>query len=346
MSDFWGRIKETELPVVLYGTGDAADRLVSLMEQRGVRINGVFASDSFVRRRTFHSFKVLSYTDARRIFGRMCIVMGFGTHEKDVIEDIKKIALENEFYCPSLLLDEHGNPFGEEYYFAHRKDFDEFRDLLTDTRSREILDAIIRYRLSGDITNLYDIWEDEKTSWGELDIRERETFIDIGAYNGDTIMRFLDLTGSAYERIIGFEPDRRSFRKAEKNLEGMERITLYNTLLSDSEEKVMFSLGDGRGNTRSENGREVSTTSLDIILEGVKPTIIKFDAEGDEEKILLGGRRIIGEYKPKLILSVYHRIDDFWRLTGILKEINPGYSRFLLRCARAIPDWDIILLCE
>lgn len=346
MSDFWGRIKATELPVVLYGTGDAADRLVSLMEQRGVRINGVFASDSFVRRRTFHSFKVLSYTEARRIFGRMCIVMGFGTHEKNVIEEIKKIVLDNEFYCPSLLLDECGNPFGEEYYFAHRKDFDEFRELLTDSRSREILDAIIRYRLSGDITHLYDIWEDEKISWSNLSLGKDETFVDIGAYNGDTIMRFLSLTGSAYKKIIGFEPDSRSFRKAEKNLEGMERITLYNTLLSDREESVMFSLGEGRGNTRSEKGREVSTTTLDIILDSEKPTIIKFDAEGDEEKILLGGRRIIEEYKPKLILSVYHRIDDFWRLTRVLKKINPSYSRFTLRCARAIPDWDIILLCE
>lgn len=346
MSDFWGRIKETELPVILYGTGDAADKLLSLMGKRGVRISGVFASDSFVRRRTFHSFRVLSYADARRIFGRMCIVMGFGTHEKSVIEDIRKIASENEFYCPSLLIDEDGNPFDEEYYLSHLGDFNEFRETLSDERSREILDAVVRYRLSGEITNLYGIWEDDKTSWGNLNIGKAETFVDVGAYNGDTIMRFLDMTGYAYEKIIAIEPDRRSFRKAERNLGGMERVVLYNTLLSDREEKVMFSIGEGRGNVRSLEGKEITTTTLDSILENEKPTIIKFDAEGDEEKILEGGRRIIRECKPKLILSVYHRIDDFWRLLHIVRKINPAYSKFTLRCARAIPDWDIILLVQ
>lgn len=346
MHDFWRSIKDTTLPVVLYGTGDAAERLLSLMEKRGVRINGVFASSGFVRSRTFHAFRVLSYEDARHIFGRMCVVMGFGTQDRRVIEDIKKIARENEFYCPSLLCDNNGVPFNEEYYLSHLCDYERFRNLLTDTKSREILDSLIRYRLTGDVTNLYSIWEDEKKSWGLLNITENETFVDVGAYNGDTILRFIEMTGEKYTKIIGIEPDMRSFLRAVKNTEGRERITLYNSLLSDREERVLFSSGEGRGNTRSISGSMRETTTLDILLENETPTIIKFDAEGDEEKILEGGRKTIGKYKPDLILSVYHRIDDFWRLGDKVREINPSYSRFTLRCSPSIPDWDIILLVE
>ena len=346
LEDFWSRIRKTELPVVLYGTGDAADKLIDFLGRIGVRICGVFASSSFVRNRTFHSFRVLSYEDARRIWGRMAVVMGFGTHDSETIENIRKIAEENEFYCPCLLLDENGLPFDAAYYSEHRKDYEKLRSLLTDDRSLEVFDAIISFRLTGDISYILPVEEDGKESWKNLRFTSDETFVDIGAYDGDTVERFLDLTDNRYREIVAFEPDTRSFRKAEKRLEGKERVKLINTLLSDRVESVTFTSGEGRGNSRSQEGKERTTTTLDIALEGKRPTVLKFDAEGDEEKILEGGRRVIGEYRPKLILSIYHRIDDFWRLSQKVLALNSGYTKFTLRTAHAIPDWDIILLVE
>lgn len=346
MNDVWNAMKNTTLPVVLYGTGNAADLLLSIMEEKGIRINGVFASDAFVRRRTFHSFKVLSYSEARRIFGRMCVVMGFGTQDLGVIESVRKIATENEFYCPSLLLDKDGAPFCGEYYEKHIDEIKAVRDMLSDERSRVIYDAIFAYRLTGNIEYLLPIEEDGEESWKELSFSSDEFFLDAGAYNGDTILRFLSLTGGKYSKIVGIEPDTRSFRKAEKNLSGKERIKLYNTLLSDKEGKALFSSGKGRGNSNNENGEERETTTIDNLLKDEIPTLMKFDIEGEEEKALEGARRTIGKYKPRLILSVYHRIDDFWRLIAKVKELNAGYSRFILRTSHSIPDWDIILLIE
>ena len=346
MNDVWTMIKNTHLPVVLYGTGNAADLLLSIMEKKRISISGVFASDSFVRKRTFHSFKVLSYSDAKRIFGRMCVVMAFGSQDMSVIESVEKIAEENEFYCPSLLLDEEGNPFSGEYYEKHIDEIKCVRDVLSDERSRVIYDSIFYYRLTGKIEYLLPVEEDEEKSWRELSLSSSEVFVDCGAYNGDTILRFLRLTEGKYNRIIGIEPDRRNFRKGEKNLSGIERIKLYNTLLSDEKGKVLFSSDKGRGNSNNDNGEEREATTIDILLGDEEPTLMKFDVEGSEEKVLEGAKETIGKYKPKLILSVYHRIDDFWRLTAKVKELNSGYSRFILRTSHSIPDWDIILLIE
>lgn len=346
LKDFRASVKETSLPVVLYGTGDAAERLLSLLENIGVRCCGCFASSGFVRNRTFHGYKVLSYEDARRIWGRMAVVMGFGTHEEDTIRDIKEIAEENEFYCPCLLPDENGCPFDVDYYNSRIDDFTYFRNLLTDERSREIYDAVIAFRITGDIRYILPVGEDEMTSWRNLTFGDDESFVDIGAYNGDTVLRFISLTHGRYREITAFEPDPRSFRKAEKRLEGIPHLTLSDVPLSSCVEKVFFEEGNGRGNRRSSSGEERETTTLDIALRGKTPTILKFDAEGDEEKILEGGRGIISSFKPKLILSVYHRIDDFFRLAGKLLSLNSGYTKFTLRTARAIPDWDIILIVE
>lgn len=347
MSDFWSDIKKTKLPVVLYGTGDAADTLISLMEKRGIRISGVFVSDEFVRESTFHSFKVLSYARARHIFGEMAVVMGYGTQKRDVIERVKKIAEENEFYLPSLLLDDEGNPFESSYWERNKEDFLFFRSSLTDERSREIFDGIISFRLSGNIFRILPHEEDEEVSWSNITYSPDTTFVDVGAYDGDTIKRFLKLSEGKYKKIIGVEPDERSCKKALRNLEGVENVTLYNEILSDKEEVVTFISGKGRGNTTGKGrGGERKTTTLDIILSGEEPGIIKIDAEGDEEKILEGGRETIGRYKPSLILSVYHRIDDFPRLLRKLKDINPSYSKFTLRLSHSLPDWDIILIVE
>lgn len=346
LKDFWSAVKETDLPVVLYGTGDAAEKLLSLLENRGVRCCGCFASSGFVRSRTFHGYKVLSYEDARRIWGRMAVVMGFGTHDPDIIRDITEIAEENEFYCPCLLLDENGEPFNTEYYTRHIDDFTYFRNLLTDERSRDIYDAVIAFRITGDIRYILPVGEDEMTSWRNLPFGDDESFVDIGAYDGDTVLRFISLTHGRYREITAFEPDPRSFRKAEKRLEGIPNLTLSNVPLSSRVEKVFFEEGNGRGNRRSSSGKERETTSLDIALKGKRATILKFDAEGDEEKILEGGRRTISSFKPRIILSVYHRIDDFFRLPRKLLSINSGYTKFTLRAARAIPDWDIILIVE
>lgn len=347
MNDFWLDIKKTKLPVVLYGTGDASDRLIALMEKRGIRISGVFVSDEFLRERTFHSFKVISYETARHIFGEMAVVMGFGTQKSDVIEKVKRIARENEFYLPTLLLDEDGNPFDREYYERNINDFLYFRSSLTDERSREIYDAIISFRLSGDIYKILPYEEDEEISWSNLRFSSRDTFVDVGAYDGDTSERFIKLSGASYNKIIAIEPDERSCKKAEKNLSGRERVIIYNTLLSDRKETIPFISGNGRGNTTGKGvGEKRETTTLDILLEGEEPTIIKIDAEGDEEKILEGGRETIGKYKPDLILSVYHKKDDFPRLMRKVREINPSYSKFTLRLSHSLPDWDIILIVE
>ncbi len=346
LKDFCSSIRETSLPVVLYGTGDAADKLLTLLESINVRCIGCFASLGFVRSRTFHGYKVLSYAEARRIWGRMAVVMGFGTHERDTIRDITRIAEENEFYCPCLLSDENGRFFDSSYYRRHIDDFTYSRNLLTDERSRSIFDAVIAFRITGDIKYILPVGEDERVSWRNLTFTSDETFVDIGAYDGDTVRRFLEMTDSRYREIVAFEPDRRSFRRAEKRLESVPRLSLINVPLSSCVESVLFEEGNGRGNRRSSSGETRETTTLDIALGGKRPTILKFDAEGDEEKIIEGGRGIISSYKPRIILSVYHRIDDFFRLPEKLLSINPGYTKFTLRAARAIPDWDIILIVE
>ena len=69
MKDIWNYLKNAQKPIVLYGTGDGADKIISVCDKKGIKVSGVFASDLFVRKREFCGMPVTSFDGARSAFG-------------------------------------------------------------------------------------------------------------------------------------------------------------------------------------------------------------------------------------------------------------------------------------
>ena len=87
----------------------------------------------------------------------------------------------------------------------------------------------------------------------------------------------------------------------------------------------------------------VNTSNLDDMIDE-KVSFIKLDIEGAEYKALLGARRIIKTYKPKLAICVYHRHDDLCRLPMLIHEMVPDY-KFYLRHHHP-NEWDTVLYAK
>ena len=68
--------------------------------------------------------------------------------------------------------------------------------------------ASLNYKLSG---KLHYLWQSETERLKDLQSifswSEEETYADLGAYNGDTIREFLQMTNNKYNRIFAAEPD-------------------------------------------------------------------------------------------------------------------------------------------
>lgn len=322
---------------MLYGTGDGADRLIDSFEKRNIKIEGVFASDNFVRDRSFRGFKVLSYSEAKQTFGKMTIVLGFGTHDKSVIEHILAISKENDLYMPEVIEDKEGQVFDLENYYKHRDEISFAYSLLADELSQKSFTSIINYRLSGKLEYLLDCQVEERESWKLLNINRKEVYVDCGAYNGDTIARFSSFT-KEWKAIYAFEPDKKTFKKLEKNTASLNNLFLYNAAVSNSVGQLPFFVGKGRG---TKLGGTVMTPclSIDSVLEGKEATILKFDTEGFEKEAIEGGKNTISTFKPKMILSSYHKGEDLWTLPKLVLALNKDY-KFYLRNAPCLPYWD------
>ena len=77
---------------------------------------------------------------------------------------------------------------------------------------------------------------------------------------------------------------------------------------------------------------------------GAKVDYIKYDVEGAEREALLGTAETIAAYKPRMLVSLYHRSEDLFALPMLVKELCHEYRLYLRRFAY-VPAWDINLYC-
>ena len=77
---------------------------------------------------------------------------------------------------------------------------------------------------------------------------------------------------------------------------------------------------------------EVNAVSIDGFVEKQKISkvdFIKMDIEGSEMGALHGAENVIRKYRPRMALSVYHRIEDFWEIPRFINGLGLGYEFYL-----------------
>src|SRR5262249_25527227 len=105
---------------------------------------------------------------------------------------------------------------------------------LADDRSRQVLDAVVRYRLTADPVALADVVEHGRHYQGLyhpaglFDFDNDEVYVDAGAYDGDSIRWFIDRVEDRYQRILAFEPDPETYARLKQSFAGERRIEAIN----------------------------------------------------------------------------------------------------------------------
>ena len=334
----WEHLKETEKPIVLYGMGDGADMIISIMDEMGIHYSDIFASDEFVRGHFFHGKKVLKLSEVEEKYEDFIILMTFAVHDRPTLDKIKMLSESYEFYSPCVSI------IGKEYFTPEflREHNDEFRkayELMADEKSKETYLDVLRYKLSGKVKYLFSC-ESEKEKLYEdlLHLSDDEIILDLGAYDGDTIREFLGVTDGKYKKIIAFEPDSKNFRKLQRKCENLSEIDFYNNGAWNTEETLYFNKKAARGSRTEKDGIPVEFRSVDNTV-GDKVTFIKMDIEGAELKALQGAEKTIRENKPKLYVCAYHRDEDMYTLPLKIHELSPDYKIYY-RHHPYVPAWE------
>lgn len=206
-------------------------------------------------------------------------------------------------------------------------------ELCEDERSKEICyQTLYKWLLDENYPITYD--SEAYFYTGKFDFTEKESLVDVGAYDGDTIENFLKVTDRKFEKVYAFEMDKRNYDNLQKNIQEKpdavkNRVELYQLGISDTKGEAYYK-SSFQTSKLSNQGTEVChVDSLDALLGDKRVTMIKMDIEGGEKKALKGGENLIRMQHPKLAICIYHSIDDFLDIPIYLKTVNPGYRIFL-----------------
>ncbi len=335
----WDVLKSTQLPIVIYGMGNGADMVIDKLSQMGVDFADVFASDSFVRGQFFRGKRVLKYSDVKEKYSQFFIVMSFAVHDEQTIKNVVEMSKEYPLVAPDVPVAD-SEIFTKEFIQFHDEEFNRAYELLADEQSKENFVNILNFKVSGKIEYLFNAQVEKDFVYKNvLKINCNETFVDLGAYDGDTIEEFLTACGGSYNKIFAFEADEKNYKKLFKNTEKLERVFTYNLAAWDKKETLLFEKKKGRNSKLSVNGNvSVEANSVDNIVDE-KVTLIKMDIEGSEEKALLGAVNTIKNHLPKLYVCSYHRNSDMYLLPLMINSFSEKYKIYFYH-HQYIPSWE------
>lgn len=333
----WDALKNTPKPIVLYGMGNGADKVLGAFEKYGIKAAGVMASDDFCRYQEYRGFTVKKQSDFEKEYGDFVIALCFGSSLPDVMKHVNDVADQYTVLAPNVpvvgdvLMDDG---FVERY----RGDIESAYDLLADERSRKVFQNAFRFYYTGRLEYLKAMESEKDEVFRNILKLHDERYLDLGAYRGDTVDEFLRYS-DGYQRITAVEPNPKNYKKLSEHLKDIKSAVAVNAGIGEKVGTMFISKKAGRMPTLNDtNGIEIPVTTVDE--SDCSPTYIKIDIEGMESAMLRGAQRTLRELKPKLNLAAYHRTEDFFELILQLHEIASEYKIYL-RKHPYIPCWDL-----
>lgn len=163
------------------------------------------------------------------------------------------------------------------------------------------------------------------------------TFVDCGAFIGDSCMAIKEHFGKRLKKVIAFEPFPDTYRKLAVHLSAPEygsvECALINAACGD---KMTIALMDENiepaANTVTNSGPGVpiqvcAIDSLDLDVLG--DVMLKMDVEGGELQALKGAKEFITKHNPYMAICVYHKMEDVMQIPVFIYSVSEDYSFFL-----------------
>lgn len=316
--------------VILYGAGYCGHEALSLMRQYGIPVRAV--CDDFRAGEELDGYAIVRLDDVHPdnhtvIF----ITSGFNAKMKQRLGELDFLSHYREVDFGRYDADKE-NP---SYFKEHESELKQAWNLLADDRSREVLQNLVNYRISRDLKYLANLEENNQyfPPKDEISILwdGEDVFLDLGAYDGDSLRGFIAYADDKYKKIIAVEASRKNYEMLVKNAESLPHVQCINIGVYKERSQVRFEVNDAKNSFATEDGTAVlEVDSVDHILNGEAVTTIKMDIEGAEYDAILGMEKTLQNH-PVLMVSIYHKVEDLFRLQLLIEKMCPNVYDYYIR---------------
>jgi len=208
--------------------------------------------------------------------------------------------------------------------------FEKVYSYINENESKKVFKDILSFRKNFDLSYMKDYQVDEIGQYFEdfVNLQDGEVFIDAGGYDGQTSREFIKHCPK-YKSIYIFEPSEKNLKLAKENLKKYKNINFIAKGLSNQKDTLKFDTESGSASSISENGTvTIEVDTLDNIVKE-KVSFIKMDIEGGESMAISGMKNHILNDHPKMAISVYHKVDDFWKIPEQILAIRDDYHIYM-----------------
>ncbi len=351
-ADMWDKLSEEKRPIVVYGMGNGADKLIKKLDEYNVQIADFFASDGFVRGHYFHEKRVKSFSEIKAEYPEFVILLSFASNREDVLEMLEAIDGEYDMLVPDMPVAGEEEYFDREFYNNNYSKIVGAYESLADEDSKNAFAAIVNYKLTGRMKYLSGAYSTKDELYSLLGNSVR-CYVDVGAYNGDTLKEAICYFPSL-DKAVAIEPDPKNYKKLERFVSGIDKeVALYNAAAwNECAGGVFNSSGNRNASVNATASYEHKQNEVKLITvdeaasECGSVDFIKYDVEGAEREAIIGSASTIDKFTPTLLVSLYHRSKDIFEIIDLISERWGDRYDLYLRRLRCTPAWEIDLICK
>lgn len=229
--------------VVLWGAGGYGQGVLSRFEENGLKNNLISFCDSDRNKwgTSIDGLNVYSYEYIKQNFKEDILFLICSSSGKEIKDKLITLGeKEEDIYLPKeegyLQKDAVLKSLNRMFFKSDQKYFNDsvmhFKNMLQDDESKEVLDARVNLIKTGNwkYLNNIDINKEQYFLNDFYELNNEEIYVDLGAWNGDTILKFINKVNGKYKKIIAFEPEKENYKSLKLNVErnNIENIDIYN----------------------------------------------------------------------------------------------------------------------
>lgn len=319
--------------VAVWGTGRAGKYAVDFCHKHNVQLTCVVDSFEHEENSRFMDVPLLSAGDFFLRFSGCLVVIacsyGYGIDKLLQEKGVQYMMFDTNLLDQCIASEAYQNIVRD-----NKEGAEEIYAMLADERSKYVFAQIIKYHLSLDLSYINGL--NDQPYYFNNDVIPAfsgNSFVDCGAYFGDTLLLFHRAASCSCQTYYALEPSQNNFKLLQDTIQThkIENVTPLKIGAWDKADTLRFADQLGGASNISDVGEtSIQVDSLDRLFGDKNVDFIKMDIEGAERQAILGAKNIIQERTPYLAFSVYHKAQDLWRLPLLVNQLNKNY-RFYIR---------------